>query len=148
MFNKFMQEAILEAESAYRLNEVPVGAVIVHKNRIISKSHNTTIKNNNPLFHAEINAINDALEVLGTTYLSDCSLYVTKEPCIMCLGAIINARVGKVYFGAYDVKYGASEHLLNLMHNKKVNHFPEIYGGIMENECKKLLEDFFRCNLS
>lgn len=66
----------------------------------------------------------------------------------MCLGAIINARVSKVYFGAYDIKYGASEHLISLMHNKKVNHFPEIYGGIMENECKKLLEDFFRCNLS
>jgi len=148
MFNKYMECAIKEAKSAYTSMEVPVGAVVVYKNEIISRSHNRVTEKNNPLLHAEIIAINDALKALGTTYLTDCALYVTKEPCIMCLGAIINARMDKVYFGAYDVKYGASEHVLNLMHNKKVNHFPEIYGGIMENECKKLLEEFFRCNLS
>ena len=148
MFNKYMAEAIEEAKTACNSQEVPVGAVVVYKNEIISRSHNIVVQKNNPLLHAEIIAIDDALKALGKTYLTDCSLYVTKEPCIMCLGAIINARVSKVYFGAYDVKYGASDHLLNLIHNKKVNHFPEIYGGIMENECKKLLEDFFRCNLS
>lgn len=147
MFNKYMQEAINEGKSAYAEGEVPVGAVVVYKNEIIAKSHNRVIENKNPLYHAEINVINESLSFLKTTYLSECSLYVTKEPCIMCLGALINARIKRIYFGAYDLKYGASDHLLNLMHHKKVNHFPEIYGGIMENECKKLLEDFFRCNL-
>ena len=148
MFNEYMQKAIEEAKKAYRDNEVPVGAVLVCNNKIVAEAHNTVIKNNNPLCHAEMIVINEALKKLDTTYLSDCSLYVTKEPCIMCLGAIVNARVGRVYFGAYDVKYGASDHLLNLMHLNMVNHKAEIYGGIMENECKKLLEDFFRCNLS
>lgn len=146
MFNEYMNEAIKEAEIAFSENEVPVGAVLVCGDKIVEKSHNTVIKNDNPLCHSELIVINKALTKLQKTYLTDCSLYVTKEPCIMCLGAIINARVGKVYFGAYDVKYGASDHLLNLMHLNKVNHKPQIYGGIMENECKKLLEDFFRCN--
>lgn len=147
MFNKFMNEAILQAKKARENTEVPVGCVIVRDNEIIAKSHNRVIEENNPLNHAEILAIGDALKKLDKTYLSDCTLYVTKEPCIMCLGAIINARVKNVYFGAYDTKYGASEHILNLMHLNKVNHYPEIYGGIMENECRKILEDFFRCDL-
>ncbi len=142
MFNEFMNEALKLAKKDE--NEVPVGAVVVKDKIIIAASHNTIIKENNPLCHAEINAINEALKKLGKTYLNDCDLYVTLEPCVMCMGAILNARVKRVYFGAYDVKYGASEHILNLMHLKKTNHYPEIYGGIMENECKSILEGFFR----
>lgn len=146
MFNEYMKQAINEAKSAFSANEVPVGAVLVCDNKIIAKSHNLTVQKNNPLYHAEVNVINEGLLKLNVTYLNNCSIYVTKEPCIMCMGAIINARVKRVYFGAYDVKYGASEELLRLMSQKMVNHYPEIYGGIMEKECKKLLEDFFRCN--
>ena len=148
MFNEFMYKAIEEAKKAYETGEVPVGAVIVHEGKIIASAHNTVEKNNNPLCHAETLAITQALSKLGRTYLSGCSLYVTKEPCIMCLGAIANTRIKRVYFGAYDIKYGASDYVLGLMHLKKLNHYTEIYGGIMENESKKLLEDFFRCNLS
>lgn len=141
MFSKFMNEALKQAKSSP--DEIPVGAVLVHKNEIIAKASNSMIKCNNPLMHAEINAINEGLKRLGTMYLSECDLYVTLEPCVMCMGAILNSRIKRVYFGAYDVKYGASHHILNLMHHKKTNHYPEIYGGIMENECRKLLEDFF-----
>lgn len=148
MFNEFMQKAIDEGKKAYKEGEVPVGAVMVYKGKVIAAAHNTVIKDNNPTYHAEILAINEALKTLGTTYLTDCSLYVTKEPCIMCLGAVINTRIKRVYFGAYDIKYGAGDYVLGLMYQKKLNHYTEIYGGIMENECKKLLEDFFRCGLS
>ncbi len=148
MFNEFMQKAIDEGKKAYKEGEVPVGAVMVYKGKVIAAADDTVIKDNNPTYHAEILAINEALKTLGTTYLTDCSLYVTKEPCIMCLGAVINTRIKRVYFGAYDIKYGAGDYVLGLMHQKKLNHYTEIYGGIMENECKKLLEDFFRCGLS
>lgn len=141
MFNKFMDKALETAKKSGE--EIPVGAVVVYNNEIISQCTNTVIKENNPLMHAEINAINEALKKLGVTYLCECDLYVTLEPCVMCMGAILNARVKRVYFGAYDIKYGASSHVLNLMHHKKTNHYPEIYGGIMENECRKLLEEFF-----
>lgn len=142
MFSKFMNEAINMAKISQ--NEIPVGAVLVYKNEIVAKSFNRMIERNNPLMHAEMNVITEGLKKLNVTYLSECDLYVTLEPCVMCMGAILNARVKRVYFGAYDVKYGASHHILNLMHHKKTNHYPEIYGGIMENECKKLLEEFFK----
>ncbi len=143
--NIFMAEALLLAKKAKSEdNEIPVGAVIVKDNKIIANGRNSMIKDKNPTHHAEINAINEALQKLDTMYLDECDLYVTLEPCVMCMGAILNTRVRRVYFGAYDIKYGASHHILNLMHNKKTNHYPEIYGGIAENECKKLLEEFFR----
>lgn len=142
MFNKFMNEAIFEAKK--NKDEVPVGAVLVCNGEIVAKSSNKVVDKNNPLMHAEMNVINDGLKKLDVTYLSDCDLYVTLEPCVMCMGAILNVRVRRVYFGAYDVKYGASNHILNLMHHKKTNHYPEIYGGIMENECREILEGFFR----
>lgn len=142
MFNKYMNEAIKAAISDK--SEIPVGAVLVKDKEIICTSNNTIIKNNNPLCHAEINVINEALKKLDVMYLNECELYVTLEPCVMCMGAILNARVGRLYFGAYDVKYGASHHILNLMHLKKTNHYPEIYGGIMEKECRNILEGFFR----
>lgn len=141
MFNEFMNVALMEAKNAE--NEIPVGAVLVCEGKIVAKASNTVVKNNNPTMHAEMNVINEGLKKLGVTYLDKCDLYVTLEPCVMCMGAILNARVKRVYFGAYDVKYGASHHVLNLMHHKKTNHYPEIYGGIMEKECRKLLEEFF-----
>ena len=125
-------------------NEVPVGAVIVRDGNIITSSSNKMVSDNNAISHAEISAINIASGILGETYLSSCDIYVTKEPCLMCFGAIMNARIRRVYFGAYDIKYGACDHILSIISKKKTNHIPEIYGGIMENECKMLLEEFFK----
>jgi tRNA(adenine34) deaminase len=139
--NKYMAAAIKKALTAK--NEVPVGAVIVKDGEIIASASNSMVRDNNATKHAEINAVNAALAYLNGTYLLNCDIYVTKEPCLMCFGALINARVKRVYFGAYDVKYGACGYILSLLNEKKTNHCPEIYGGIMENECKKLLEDFF-----
>lgn len=124
-------------------NEIPVGAVLVKDKQVIATAHNECVANSS-ICHAELLAIERGLSRLGTTYLEDCELYVTKEPCIMCFGAIVNARVKRVYFGCYDVKYGAMEYVEKLGYLHKINHTPELYGGIMELECKKLLEDFFR----
>ena len=145
MTNQFMQLAVRQAELAKLNHEVPVGAVLVYQDEVIAEGHNLVIEKNNPLMHAEVVVILKGLEVLGTTYLEHCSLYVTKEPCIMCFGAIVNARIKDVYFGAYDLKYGAMDYVLRLIHNKKINHYPNIFGGMMEVRCKSLLEEFFRC---
>ena len=136
-----MQRAIEIAENSK--NEIPVGCVIVKDKKIISESANMMIEENSSIMHAEINAISQAIKKTNETYLTDCDLYVTKEPCLMCFGAILNARIKRVYFGAYDVKYGAMDYLLSVMELKKANHCVEIYGGIMEAECKNLLEQFF-----
>ena len=142
MGNKYMAAAIELAAASF--GEVPVGALVVKDGEIVASGVNSMVSGGNPLLHAEINAINSAVSLLGVTYLSDCDLYVTKEPCLMCFGAVMHARLRRVYFGAYDVKYGACDHILSIIDRKKTNHCPEIYGGIMENECKRLLEDFFR----
>lgn len=142
MKNQYMELAISEA--AKDPNEIPVGAVLVKDKKVIATAHNETVKGNNALLHAEMLVMERGLKTLGTTYLEDCELYVTKEPCIMCFGGIVNARVKRVYFGCYDVKYGAMEYVEKLGYLHKINHVPEIYGGIMELECKTLLEDFFR----
>ena len=141
MKNPFMELAILEAQKDK--NEIPVGAVLVRDKTVIAAAHNECVAKSG-ICHAELLAIFRGLELLGTTYLADCELYVTKEPCIMCFGALVNARIKRVYFGCYDVKYGAMEYVERLGYLHKINHTPEIYGGIMEPECKKLLEDFFR----
>ena len=124
-------------------NEIPVGAVLVKDKQVIAAAHNECVAKSG-ICHAELLAIERGLSKLGTTYLEDCELYVTKEPCIMCFGATVNARVKRVYFGCYDVKYGAMEYVERLGYLHKINHTPELYGGIMEQECKTLLEDFFR----
>ncbi len=136
-----MELAILEAKKDP--NEIPVGAVLVKDKKVIAAAHNECVAKNG-ICHAELLAIERGLSELGTTYLENCELYVTKEPCIMCLGAAVNARVKRVYFGCYDVKYGAMEYVEKLGYLHKINHTPELYGGIMELECKSLLEDFFR----
>lgn len=142
MKNPLMELALLQATKAD--NEIPVGAVLVKDGKVIAEAHNCMMEDNNALSHAEMLVMQDAIQKLGTTYLEDCELYVTKEPCIMCFGGIVNARVKRVYFGAYDIKYGAMDYVLRLGYLNKINHVPEIYGGIMEEECKALLEGFFR----
>lgn len=141
--NKYMHEAIKEAEKAVRVGEVPVGAVIVYNDEIVARSHNLSEQNQNPTHHAEILAIEEALKVLGMKNLKGCELYVTLEPCAMCISACMLSKIDKVYFGAYDTKSGACGGKIDLSRENCFDYKIEIYGGIEENECKKIVTDFF-----
>lgn len=143
MENKYMRLAIKEAEKAEKENEVPVGAVIVKDGTVIATGRNRRESENNALCHAEIEAINNACKALESWRLSNCDLYVTLEPCPMCAGAIINARLRRVYYGAFDDKAGSFGSVADFNH-LKYNHKLEIYAGIMEDECQLLLTDFFK----
>lgn len=143
MNKKFMKIALEEAKIAAGEGEVPVGAVVVKNGKIISKAHNTREKEQNALAHAEINAIKEACEKLSSWRLDDCEIYVTMEPCPMCAGAIINARIPTVIFGSYDLKMGSFDSVINLA-NAGFDFKPEIYGGIMENECTAIVKEFFK----
>lgn len=142
MNEDFMREAIIEAKKARDIGEVPIGCVIVRDGHIIARGHNQRELKNQAISHAEIEAITQACEKLGTWRLSDCDLYVTLEPCPMCAGAIINARINTVYFGAYDQKAGCAGSNINLF-DCGFNHRPHLKTRILENECKELLQDFF-----
>lgn len=135
----FMKEALKEAQKAYDLGEVPVGAVIVANNTIIARTHNSTEQLNDVTAHAEILAITAAEEALGGKYLTDCELYVTLEPCVMCGGALYWSQISKVYFGAYDDKRGAGRLNENIYHPKTM-----VQGGILENECAQIITHFFQ----
>lgn len=139
----YMALAISEAQKAHEIDEVPIGAIIVHNGGIIARAHNRRETDRSPLSHAEILAIRDASEYLGGWRLLNCTLYVTLEPCPMCAGAIVNARIPRVVFGAYDKKAGAFGTLYNLAEGK-LNHTPEITGGILKTECAALLSNYFR----
>lgn len=139
----YMKAAIELAKKAYKKDEVPVGAVIVKDNKIISKAYNKRQKTQDATLHAEIIAIKKACKKLHSFRLNDCVLYVTLEPCAMCAGAIINARIGTVVFGAYDAKYGCAGSLYNLIEDKRFNHHAKVFGGVLEDECKQLLTSFF-----
>lgn len=138
-----MEEAIFQAEMAAKSGEVPVGAVIVKNGRIIASAHNLVETVKNPLLHAEMVVINEASSILDSPRFTDCDLYVTLEPCAMCTQAISFARIRRLYFGAYDVKSGAIENGARIFSKQGCNHIPEIYGGINEIECSRLLKDFF-----
>lgn len=138
----FMREAITEAKKAATLGEVPVGAVVVKKDEIIGRGYNTRETENSILGHAELNAINDATNRIGDWRLEGCDIYVTLEPCPMCAGAIINARIGRVFFGAYDNVMGSFQSVADLSALGYPTS-PEIHGGILENECKQILTSFF-----
>lgn len=140
----FMKKAIEQACNALDLDEVPVGAVIVKENQIISFGHNLKETSKDPTDHAEILAIRMASQVLGGWRLSDCDMYVTLEPCAMCCGAIIQARIRKLYIGAMDPKGGAAGSKLNLLKDYGFNHKCEIESGLLEEECSQLLKRFFK----
>jgi len=137
--NEYMLKALDEAKKAYKENNVPVGAIIVKNNKIIARAHNGS----DVLAHAEILAIEKALNILGSRYLINCELYSTLEPCLMCSGAIINSRIKKVFFGAYDFKSGCGGSIIDVF-ILPFNHKVEYYGGIMEDECKSLLTKYFK----
>lgn len=138
-----MREAITEAKCAEALGEVPIGAVIVQNGVIIARGHNLRETERHALAHAEIEAINSACRKLGGWRLPDCTLYVTLEPCPMCAGAIINSRIDRVVFGAYDMKAGSFGSLIDLS-KVKYNHLPQLCGGVLQEECADLLKDFFK----
>ena len=140
----FMREAIKEAKKAYRKKEVPIGAVIVYRNKIISRGYNLREKKNNALMHAEIIAINKACKKLNSWRLEDCELYVTLEPCPMCAGAIIQSRIKNVFYGACDPKGGCVKSKINLFEEDLFNHNVNVVGGVMESDCADLLKTFFK----
>lgn len=142
MNKKFMQEALSEAHLAFSQGEVPVGAVIVKDGKIIARAHNAREQKKNALSHAEIECINKACNVLGDWRLDGCEMYVTLEPCPMCTGAILNARISTLVFGAYDLNAGSIESVANIRDHKYFK-IPEIYGGILEDECKEILKESF-----
>lgn len=140
---EIMTRAIFLAKEAAKEGEVPVGAVIARNGEIIAEGRNRRETEKNALYHAEIEAIDKACKALGKWRLDDCTLFVTLEPCPMCSGAIINARLKKLVYGAYDLKAGSADSVINLF-NLPYNHTPEIHAGFMENECKELMTEFFK----
>ena len=141
---KWMSEALIEANKAEMLGEVPVGAVVVFQNQIIGRGHNQPIKNNDPSAHAEIMALRNAGEFLSNYRLPNATLYVTLEPCVMCVGAIIHARISRVVYGATDPKTGAATSVLNLFDKKEINHHTSVHGGVLVNQSSNLLRTFFK----
>ncbi|SBV96098.1 nucleoside deaminase [uncultured Dysgonomonas sp.] len=135
----YMRQALNEAQIAFEKNEVPIGAVIVCQNRIIARAHNLTETLNDVTAHAEMQAITAAANFLGGKYLTNCTLYVTLEPCPMCAGGLLWSQIPKVVFGARDEKKGYSLFTPNILHNKT-----SIISGILEEECASLLKEFFR----
>jgi len=138
-----MRLAIREASLAAERGEIPVGAVIVRDGEVIAKGSNRREEKKSAISHAEIEAIEEACRVLGDWRLDGCEMYVTLEPCPMCTGAIINSRISTVVFGAYDSRSGSMDSVINLC-DYPYESRPEIYGGICEDDCKKLLTDFFK----
>jgi tRNA(adenine34) deaminase len=139
-----MQEALKEARKAFLRDEVPVGAVIVQGRDIIARAHNQVELLKDPTAHAEMIALTQATNFLGGKWLQDCTLYVTIEPCSMCAGALVLARLKKVFFGAKDPKTGACGSVINVVQNKKLNHQLDVEGGVLAGECGALLSEFFR----
>jgi tRNA(Arg) A34 adenosine deaminase TadA len=146
--NQFMKMALKEADSALIANEVPVGAAIVLEGKIIASAHNMNISLCDPTAHAEIITIRNAAKALGLHRLEGCDLYVTLEPCPMCAQAISFARIRRLYFGASDFKGGAVENGPKLYSQNTCFHCPEVFGGIMSDECSEILKSFFRAKRS
>lgn len=140
---RWMESAFREAELAYKRKEVPIGAVIVHKGKIIGKGYNQIETLQDPTAHAEMIAITAAASHLGSRRLEGCVLYVTLEPCSMCAGAIVLARLPRLVFGAPDPKAGACGTLYNLVQDERLNHRVELLGGVMQEQCGAILKDFF-----
>lgn len=134
-----MKEALKEAQKAYDANEVPVGAIVVAESKIIARSHNLTERLNDVTAHAEMQVITSAANYLGGKYLTECTLYVTLEPCVMCAGALYWSQVSRIVYGAHDEKKGFSKQATNLLHPKT-----EVISGVLENECSEIIKQFFK----
>jgi tRNA(adenine34) deaminase len=141
---RWMREAIAAAEEARRAGEVPVGALVVREERVIGRAGNRTLRDQDPTAHAESLAIREAARALGSWRLDGCTLYVTLEPCAMCAGAIVLARVPRVVFGAWDEKAGMAGSVGDLLRHPRLNHRPEVRGGLLGDECGAVLREFFQ----
>lgn len=141
---RYMKAAIKQAKKAEKLDEVPIGCVIVYQDKIISRGYNRRNIDKNTLSHAELNAIKKASKRLGDWRLDDCEMYVTLEPCQMCAGAIVQSRIKKVYIGSMNPKAGSAGSVINLLQVKEFNHQVEIESGILQEECSGMLSDFFK----
>lgn len=139
----YMREALLLAQQAAHAGEVPVGAVVVKDGIIVGRGSNAPISRHDPTAHAEIVALRDAAQRIGNYRLVGCELFVTLEPCVMCVGAMFHARIARVVFGASDPKTGAAGSVLNLFNETRLNHHARIEGGVLVSECAKVLSDFF-----
>jgi tRNA(adenine34) deaminase len=140
----FMKLALQQAVAAFELDEVPVGAVIVHDDRVIGAAHNRSIQLRDPTAHAEMMAITQAAEAIGDWRLENCTLYATLEPCPMCAGAILQSRIPHVVFGATDPKAGAVRSVFQLLSDQRLNHMSTIVDGVMQEDCGAILTEFFR----
>lgn len=141
---QYIRNALDLAREAARRNEVPIGAVVVRDGTIIAAAANRTIRDQDPTAHAEVLAIREAASKLDRWRLDDCTLYVTLEPCAMCAGAAVLARMKRVVFGAWDEKAGMAGSVVDLLRHPRLNHRPEVRAGVLADECGALLEDFFR----
>ena len=135
----YMREALIEGKKAYDVDEVPIGAVMVRNGEIIARGYNKRNTLKNPLCHAEIEVINKSAEVLGDWRLEDCTLYVTVEPCPMCAGAIVQARIPKVVFGTANKKAGCAGSVLDVLNEPKLNHQVQVLSGVLEEECSQIM---------
>jgi len=140
---KYMKAAIAQAKKAYALEEVPIGCVIVFRDKIIARGYNRRNTDHTSLAHAEVSAIKKANKVLGDWRLEECTLYVTLEPCQMCAGAIVQARIPKVVYGAANAKAGCAGSIINILNNPGFSHQVEVVSGVMEESCSKMLKEFF-----
>ena len=140
---RYMYAALQEAQKAFDEDEVPVGAVVVHKNRIIGRGYNQVEKLKDATAHAEMIAITSASNNLQNWRLNECAIYVTLEPCIMCTGALLSSRISELFFGASDIKFGACGSIHNLAENSKTNHTIKVFSGVLAKESEELLKSFF-----
>ena len=140
----FMREALRQAQKAYEADEVPVGAVVVRAGKVIGRAYNQVEVLKDATAHAEMLALTQAEAGVGDWRLVDCDLYVTKEPCVMCAGALIHVRIRRLIFGCADTKSGASGGMTNLLQHPGLNHHCEITSGVLQNECAAILQNFFR----
>lgn len=139
----FMKKALACAKKAEARGEVPIGAVIVKDGKVIASGYNRREEKQDALLHAELTAISRACKKIGSWRLCDCTLYVTLEPCVMCAGAVINSRIDRVVYGAVDKRFGAMGSVCEVQ-SMPFNHFPKVEGGVLEEECLAILQDFFR----
>ncbi|MFV0441677.1 MAG: tRNA adenosine(34) deaminase TadA [Lachnospirales bacterium] len=142
--NYYMNEAVKEAKKAFEDNEVPIGCIIVYKDEVIAKSFNKRNTKKNTLYHAEIIAIDEACKFLGDWRLEGCTMYVTVEPCPMCAGAVLQSRIDRLVFGTYNKKAGCCGSIYNLLDDDRFNHKVKVESGVMEDECTRLMKDFFK----
>src|ERR1043166_2628126 len=140
----FMRDALRQAQKAFAADEVPIGALVMREGKIIARAHNQVELLKDATAHAEMLALTAAEEAVGDWRLTDCDLYVTKEPCPMCAGALVHTRIRRVIFGCPDVRAGAAGTVMNLVDNASLNHRCQITGNVLQNECAGILQDFFR----